>query len=111
MKDRVDTKSMSDEHGDGDDKREETKDAVSRDELFPPIGEACKEEAANGEDNGATAVHVESVTGAEGSRGETGSGHSKTVENHYQYQHGLHYYLTPPMMIGAIFGSNVNPDA
>jgi hypothetical protein len=67
MKDRVDTKGMGDEHYDGNNQREEAKDTVSRDELFPPIGEAGKEEAADSEDDGATAVHIEPVTGTKGS--------------------------------------------
>ena len=41
---------------------------MSRDELLPPVGEAGKEEAADGEDDRAAAVHVESVTGTKGSR-------------------------------------------
>ena len=68
MKDRVDTKSMCDEHNDGNDEREKTKGTVSREELLPPVGEAGKEEAADSEDDGATAVHVESVTSTKGSR-------------------------------------------
>ena len=67
MKDRVDTKSMGNEHDDGNDQREKAKDTVSGDELLPPIGEAGKEEAADSEDDRATAVHVESVIGTKGS--------------------------------------------
>ena len=68
MKDRVDSKSMCDENDDGNNQGEKAKDTVSRDELFPPIGEAGKKEATDSEDDGATAVNVESVTGTKGSR-------------------------------------------
>ena len=68
MKNRVDTKSIGNEHDDGNNQREEAKDSVSRDELIPPIGEAGKEEAADSKDDGATAVHVEPVTDQKGSR-------------------------------------------
>ena len=57
MKDRVDTKSMCDEHDDGNHQGERAKDTVGRDKLFSPIGEAGEEEAADREDDGATAVH------------------------------------------------------
>ena len=67
MKDRVDTKSMGNEHDDGNNQREKAKDTVSRDEFFPPIGEAGKKEATDSKDDGATAVHVEPVTGTKGS--------------------------------------------
>ena len=40
---------------------------MSGDELLPPVGEAGEEKAADGEDDGAAAVHVEPVTRAEGS--------------------------------------------
>ena len=38
---------------------------MSRDELFSPVGEAGEEEAADREDDGAAAVHVEPVSSTE----------------------------------------------
>ena len=63
MQNRVDTKSMSDEHDDSEDKREEPKHTVSREEVLSPVREAGQEETTDREDGWAGAVHVEPVTG------------------------------------------------
>ena len=88
VENRVDTESMGDEHGDSDHKGEKAKDTVSGEEVFSPVREAGKEKTANRENNGAAAIHVESVTSAESGWREASSSHSRIegiVTKDYKY--------------------------